>query len=302
MIAVGGSNPSQFVAFGAATFSQWATDTNSGDNAVGSYTYTKQTPSSGQLKIRYTAPPSATSADGAQTIQLTFTAPNVATFTNLTTTDTGGIAFTSTPTLVPASLAGQTVYGVNSQGADQLHFSASQVISINAQGITNRLRNYTYTAYSPVGGLVRETSSNDLTYTVLTFARTNVGGAYSEQYDSSNNFTGVDVSAFGLASQRPGGNAPTNLVSRTLVVTTDNGVDQLNFPDSANFTDVNPLDNSVVTGVGTYTYGPVSTNSASLNLLYSSSAAVPFDFLFVSPNFAIFTNSADSTIGSAVLK
>lgn len=301
-IAVGGSLPNQFVAFGAATFSQWASDTNAGDNGVGNYTYTKQTPSSGQLKITYTAPPSATNAEGAQTIHLTFTAPNVATFTNLTTTGMGGIMFTSTPTLAPVSFVGQTVYAVNSQGADKLRFTANQIIGINSQGLTNHIRNYTYASYSPVGGLIRQTGSNYLSYTVITFARTNIGGAYSEKYDSSNNLAGVDLSEFGLASQRPGGNAPTNLVNRTVVVTTDNGANQLNFTDSVNFTDVNPLDNSVVNGVGTYTYGPPSTNSASLNLTYSSSPAVPFDFLFVSPNFAIFTNSLDSTIGSAVLK
>ena len=302
-ISVGGALPTQFVAFGATTFSQWAGDTNGGDNGVGSYTYTKQSPSSGQLKITYTAPPSATNADGAQTILLTFSAPQVATFTNVSSGDAGGIVFTSTPTLVPTSLVNQKVAHVSEpDNAGIVYFTANQAINETLQQTTNGVKSYTYVNYSPVSGLLKESSSNGVTYTVLTFQGTNYGTSYSEDHTAAGNLTSVNLGWIGLVSQKPGGNAPNNLAGRSLVVTTDTGANQLNFVDGSNFTDVNPQDNSIGNGSGTYVYGPPSTNNASLNLNYNGAAAVSYQFQFVSPNFAVFTNSVDGTLGTAVLK
>ena len=134
-----------------------------------------------------------------------------------------------------------------------------------------------------------------MSYTLATFAATNYGQSYSEQYDASNNLTGSDISVFGFASQRAGGNAPTNLINRTVVFTTDAGTDQLNFPDGGNFNDL------TLSSSGNYSYSTTGTNSAALNLSYSSSATSLL-LQFASPNFALFTNNVDGTIGSAVLK
>jgi hypothetical protein len=287
------------VGFGAATFSSTAVDkdTTNVNNGVGSYTYTKQTPSSGQLRLTFSAPPSV--SNDSHTISLAFTAPNVARFTN--GLDVGGITFTSTPTLLPPSILNQTVVTVDGDGDSlSLDFSAGKCITSNL--LTHVIKTnstYAYAAYSPMGALLKYASTNGQHYTVFTFLGTNYGTVYTENYDQAGILTNGDQSAFGLASQRPGGNAPTNLVNHSVVVFNDDYYFKLTFPDSANFVTTHDV---TTNGVGTYLYTTIGTNAGNLDLDYIGLAGTASSyFQFISPNFAIITNS-DHTLGAAFWK
>ncbi len=288
------------VAFGTTTFSQFSRDTNNA-NGVGNYSYTKQSPTNGLLKITYTAPPSATNG-GPESIQLSFSAPDTARFTN--GVNAGGIRFTSTPTLVPASLLNQTLILVDSQGlGKRTTFTPGKYVSLNLlTGLTNSGTTYSHTVYSPIGALVKVSSTNSVSYFVATFTATNYGTSYEERYSLAGSNTLTDLGVIALTTQRASGNAPTNIVGRSVVLTTDGGANQLFFQDTG-FIDVNPLDNPVVNGEGNYSYRRTATNSGNLNLNYTSPVqTAAFEFLFVAPNFAIFTNTADSTLGTAAFK
>lgn len=288
-------------AFGATTFSQVATDPNNA-NAVGAYTYTKQTPSSGVLRVTYTEPPTATN-EGLQTIQLMFTAPLVARFTN--GIDTGGIRFTTTPTLVPASILNQTLLAVNQSGSgESTAFATGKYIRSNLlTHVANTNNGYTYTTYGPLGALLKHSDSNGQDYTIITFLGTNYGTAYSESYDPLGHFVVADQKVFGVKSQKPSGNAPNSITNRSVVVFNGLDTSKFNFPDAANFNQVDILAETSTLGTGTYAYGRTGTNTADLNLNFTSPAisTESTQFQFIAPNFATFTN-LDATFGAAVIK
>ncbi len=275
-------------AFGATTFSQASTDLNN-VNAVGSYTYTKQTPSSGLLKLTYTAPPLATN-EGLQTIKLAFTAPNVARYTN--GIDLGGIVFTSTPTLVQPSILNQTVFVINGDGGVQtkgIAFTAGKYVSSNL--VTHILQTntgYTYTPYGPAGALLKHADTNGQSYLVFHFFGTNYGTVQWQNHTAAGVFADAKDMDFAFASQRPGGNAPTNLVGRSFVYE-DTGFSRTFFLDATNatfafapnisgdpyFFSGNPN--------GTYTYNRTNLNGGNFNSSFTGSDLVPIQF--IAPNF-----------------
>ncbi len=287
--------------FGATTFSQNSTDPDNA-NAVGSYTYTKQSPSRGLLKLTYTAPPTATN-EGLQTIQLSFTSTQTARFTN--DADTGGIRFTSTPTLVPASLVNQTFIAVNgTSNALRTTFAPGKYVTSNLVSHTvNTFTPATYTAYGPVGALLKYISTNRQDYTILTFTATNYGSAYTESYAGNGSFAAANRNVFGIVSQRAGGNAPNNITNRSALLFNGPDTDKFKFPDAASFTQVDSLNEASTLGAGNYVYSRTATNTANLQLNYTSPAAGTQTavFQFIAPNFAIFTN-LDATFGAAALK
>ncbi len=292
------------VAFGATTFSQASMDMTNGNNGVGNYTYTRQTPSSSQLKFTYLAPPSTTNG-GQQTINLSFTQPNIARFTNVASGNAGGMVFTSTPTLIPATLLNQTFTAVNTFGDGQsINFLVGKtVVTSLKSGTTKTNLGGTYVTYGPVGALLKKSNTNGQDYTIITFLGTNYGTAYSESYDPAGTFTDANLSVFGVKSQKLGGNAPTNLVNRSAFVFNVGDASKFIFSDLANFVWVSPTDNSITNGVGNYVYTRTDTNSATLDVNLTTPVASPYSvsFLFVAPNFAIFTN-LDSTFGAAAFK
>ena len=285
-------------AFGAGLFSLYSTNPVNG-NGVGSYTYTKLTPSGARLKLTYTAPPSMTNL-GVQTNNLAYSAPNVAQFDN--NGIIGGIGFTSTPVLAVASLLNKTVVHVDNDGSGKgTFFTAGKFVNVNLlTGATDIGTNYAYTVYSPLGALLKFSSTNGTFYNVVAFLGTNYGATYEENYDAAGIYTGSGTSVFGVASQRAGGNAPTNLVNHSALVTSVGGSFKLAFPDGVNFAQLNPVDDTVIDN-GTYAYARAGTNTGSLDLNYT----VPPNFSsllhFIAPNLAYFTN-ADSTVGAAVFK
>ena len=289
------------MAFGAATFSQ-TSDTTNNVNGVGRYTYTRLTPATALLKANYTAPPSATNNLLLRSVGLYFSGAGAARFTNDTGLS-GGIVFTSTPVLAPANLANHTADFVHESGAgEQTRFTATTAQSIDLITLaTNFNSRFTYTVFSPVGALLKINGTNGITYFVATFLGTNYGSGYAENYATNGAYRGLDFSVFGLASQRPGGNAPTNLVSRTASVSSVGDIFTLTFLDGQNFTQTSPVDGSLL-NQGGYVYARTGPNTGRLLLNDTAppgtSQAV---FQFLAPNVAYFTN-LDNTIGAAVLK
>ena len=287
-------------AFGPSTFSLFSATTNTG-SGVGHYTYTKLTPSSGRLKLTYSAPPQLTNA-GPQTIDLAFSAPNVAQYDN--TGETGGIVFTSTPTLALPFIFNQTLVQVNTSGQGQsTRYVAGKYVSVNlATRATTSGTSYAYIPYSPLGALLKQVGSDSTTYLVLTYLGTNHGAAYVESYNGAGSLTGADVGVFSLASQRPGGNAPASLASRSALVTSVDSQFKLTFMDDFSFAQLSAADASITNGVGSYVYARYSTNGGNLDLQFTAPAqAASALFQFTAPNFAVFTN-ADGTTGAAVFK
>jgi hypothetical protein len=136
------------------------------------------------------------------------------------------------------------------------------------------------------------------------FMGTNYGTFYREQYRALGDYAGAETGVFGVASQKTGGNAPTNIVNRSLVVTTVGEDFQLNFSNPATFTEVIGTDNSLPSEAGNYSYSRIAANLGSLNLNFTNTSPVESDAVLlqlVAPNFAVFTNAA-GTLGTAVLK
>ncbi len=291
------------IAFGSTTFSQASVDTNA-LNGVGNYTYTQLSPTSGKLTITYTAPPQATNG-GTHQILLNYTAPKVAQFSNPTdSTDFGGILFTSTPVIAPASILYRTLVQVDEDGeGKRTTFGFGRYDSVNLVTLlTNTASLYTYRTYSPLGALGKLVSSNGVNYFVLTFQGTNFGAYYDENYNAVGTNLNSNLGVFGFTSQRLGGNAPTNIVNRSAVVTTTNGGFKLSFLDAVNFVSLNATNDAMTNGLGTYVYNRTGTNLGNLDLIYVS----PLEtnsvlFQFVATNIATFTNP-DSTVGAAVFK
>lgn len=291
------------MAFSAATFSQIAHDTNS-FTSVGSYSYTKLSPNSATLKLTYTAPPRSTNS-GGQTLTLNFGALNIASYANNDSGASGQMQFAPAPTLVPASLANQSVIFVGSDGqATSNSYTSSTYVSIDLQTrSTNKGTSYTYATYSPVAALLKEIDTNGLTYKVANFEGTNYGTSYSESYTKTGAFSGASLKFFGLTSQRAGGNGPTNLYNRSVTFDSVGSRFWLSLASNT-FAQFSPTPN-FDSGVGSYTYGPVNTNVANLTLNYERPSEVAGNtgnvkLQFFAPNLAIFTN-ADKTVGHATL-
>lgn len=290
--------------FGAGLFSQNAADLKN-PNGLGTYAYTRLTPNAGRLNATFTAPPQATNDPNIarQLLNLVFYAPNQARYTITNNGNTGGIIFTATPTFVPANLVNQTLVSVYQNGdADSTRFTAAQSITANLlTRVTNAPRNYGYAAYGPLTGLIKQIGTNGVSYTLATLRGTNYGTSYSERYTLAGTLTAINQASFGLASQRPSGNAPTNLFNRLALVTSTDDSFQLIFGTNS-FTQLNPTNSLLIEGTGLYLYSRIGTNAGNLDLNFLSppqtSSAL---FLFLAPNFAVFTN-ADRTAGSAVLK
>ncbi len=290
------------LAFAAATFSQKAHDTNN-FNCVGSYTYTKLNPNSATLKLTFTAPPSSTN-DGPRTLALNFTAPNLATYSNVDNSLAGLIQFSPATTLAPASLANQSVIFVGTDGQARSNvYAASTYVSVDLlTRSTNRGTSYTYTIYSPVAALLKETDTNGLTYKVVNFVGTNYGTSAAESYGVSGVFKGASLKFFGLASQRAGGNAPTNLNNRSAAFDTIGSQFTTSFATNT-FAQFSPT-LAYASGVGSYNYGRITNNLGSLSLAYSAPGELAggtssVKLQFFAPNLAVYTNT-DGTVGHAI--
>ena len=333
------------VGFGKSTFSEATRDANN-INGVGTYSYF---PSGAyaNLKYKYTCPPTAASK-GSHAYSLVFYTPNYATFsttnivatnlvvittnlvyvtnntvistnvdystntvaTNLVNYVSGTMKFSSVSNLVFSNPSGQLIWSVGSQGdgvgtlfSNRNYFAQTLLTNDSNAGT------YTYTAYSPVGSLFKLTDTNGTSYVVTSFADTNYGSYYAEDYDQSNHINGTDNGHFVVASTNPVVNAPLTLTNQNLHVFS--GADDFNvqFGDSTYSQDsaTTNFDNDV----GSYTYAKADTTIGQLNLTV---IAPPTDaasnvlagttsaarLIFVGGNVGLFTNE-DNTFSAFAL-
>jgi hypothetical protein len=147
------------VGFGASTYSQYSWDTNHAAS-VGDYKFRKLNATNVLLTLEVAAPPD--SADESGPLLLEFLAPNFCVFTNRNdpANTLGTAGFAPIMNLTPKSLAGLTVYATNATDGSILAITCgergtfTQVESNSSSAGTGR-GTYTYTAYDPVGGLLK---------------------------------------------------------------------------------------------------------------------------------------------------
>ena len=290
------------VAFNKSTFSQTALDTNN-FNAIGSYTYLA---SGGYatLKFKYTGPPSAASSS-SQTIGLTFYTPTYAYFTNYMNKNEGYMYFNTASNLAPASANGQLIWTISSgvgAGRGALFQKSKYTSQTLITGATNG-GNYTYTKSSPVGTMFKLSLTNGTAYVLATYADTNHGSYYEEDYDSAGHTNGTDSGNFFVAAQTPGGNAPQNITNRNFKILS--GQESFNIQLGATTYSQDTLSSNFDNAVGNYTYARPDTNIGQLNLAVteppslagSNSAA---RLIFINGSSGFFTNE-DSTFSSFVM-
>ena len=291
------------VAFNKSTFSQTASDTNN-FNAVGSYTYTDSGGGNATLKYKFTGPPSVAHV-GSQSIALFFNTPTYAYFTNFTTKIDGYMYFSTASNLAPASANGQLIWTISSGAGDgrgALFQKSTYTSQALLSGDTNGGK-YTYTKSSPLGVLFKLSRTNGTAYVLATYADTNHGSYYEEDYDSAGHTNGTDIGKFFIASQTPGGNAPTTITNRNFEITS--GQDSFNVQLGADTYSQDTLASNFDNAVGDYTYASLDTNIGQLNLTVteppslagSNSAA---RLIFVNGNSGFFTND-DSTFSSFIM-
>jgi len=289
-------------AFNKSTFSQTALDTNN-FNAIGSYTYTASG-GNATLKYKYTGPPSATGA-GSQTIGLRFDTPTQAYFTNLTTKIDGNMYFDTASNLAPASANGQLIWTISSgvaEGRGSLFQKSKYTSQALLTGATNG-GNYTYTKSSPVGVMFKLSRTNGTAYVLATYADTNHGSYYEEDYDSAGHTNGTDNGNFFIAAQTPGGNAPLTITNRNFKILS--GHENFNVQLGSATYSQDTLSSNFDNAVGDYTYARPETNIGQLNLTVteppslagSNSAA---RLIFINGSTGFFTNE-DGTFSGFVM-
>ena len=284
------------LAFGKTTFSQFSQDTNN-VNAIGSYSYT---PSGGfgNLKLKFTGPPSVTSV-ASQTIGLTFLTPQLVLFTNNTTTNSGLLQFTTASNLTPASVTGELLWLLGTNGhANGFTFQKNKFTS---QDLTSNASNgggFKYTDASPVGSLFTLTYATNTTYVLAHYANTNFATYSAETYDKAGNTNGTDKGRLLVSFQQPGGNAPYGVTNSAIQYETLEEYVNLEF--ATNTFSQDTLSTNYDNDVGTFTYDRANTNVATIgltvtvppNLAGSNDSA---QFIFVNNSYGLFTNN-DGTV------
>jgi hypothetical protein len=198
------------VSFGAGTFSEtMLPGTNQDDNVVGNYAYTKLSADTASLTIMSTAPPNK--ADHTNSVALTFTSSQKAVFTSTNSNGNvgaGAVVLATAPDLAPASsVAGETADLVDYAG------DVSTTVFTSNGGFTNTLSasgivsagTYTYTRYSPVGGLLKidfispETVAGDTAYDIITFSAAKAGSWFQAFVPQDGGTEEIDYGTFTIA-------------------------------------------------------------------------------------------------------
>ncbi len=323
-----------YLTFSTSTFSQRSQNEDQ-PNGVGTYSYLTSGPFA-QLKTKYTAPPIAATHD-SHTYNLTFwsriyatytTTNHIATnlpvlvtnslvvttnfvFTNLPVLSSGSMSFSPAPKSSLSSAVNQLILAVNNDGdgVGTFFMAANKYTSFALLSQQTNKGGYTYTAFSPSGGLFKLTGTNGTEYIVANFEHTNYGSYYSEAYDKTNGLTGTDGGRFIVGSQKSGGNAPLSLANRAFQIFS--GPDSFNDVFGTNTYSQDSSTTNFDNVVGSYTYSRPNTNiiqvgltviappasDASNTLAGSSSAA---RMIFVASNAGLFTND-DGTLSSFVM-
>ena len=189
------------VTFGATTYSQSTLPSTNESNNVGNYTYVKQ--SSGYtalLTLEATEPPDL---KGTNQVALTFSSSKDATYIT-TNSDgsisTGAVVLSAAPDLAPASLTA-TLDALDSGGASLTFGFANGTLNFTQPGIT-ATATYTYTTYSPVGGLAVITFTSPaqyagyVDYLIITWSGAKDGSFAVESFPPGSTTSAFDSGSF----------------------------------------------------------------------------------------------------------
>ncbi len=301
-VTQGGGKGTIEVSFGTSTFAQVPLDTND-TGRVGNYTYAPNSPDTAELVLSDAATPSTAAKSNA--VLLTFTKSATGSLTGVFTNSDGSagtIALTQASEFAPASLSGMTVQ-VNEQNGPVFTnvFADGAFTSTDSLGISAGA--YTYIPYGPVGGLIEEVFTGpaalagSTNFIVVVFSQSNAGNYYVESY--INGPGAAPSSAIGtftvLGAISPRGEiAPASLNGLTATVKAQGSATfALSYGLSTFGTTSFGNTNSI--GVGNYTYTRVGTNTAVLEIDYTSPPPLagatpgPITLTFSGPETASFT-------------
>ena len=199
-----GTQNASTISFGTGTFSRtMLPGTNEDDNVVGNYTYARQSANTGLLTVTSIAPPDK--ANHTTVMALTFTNGQNAVFNSTNsdgTFDAGGIVFAPVPGLAPPSLTA-TLDAVDYAGSSSTFAFSNGTLSYTASG-TAAAGSYTYTQYSPVGGLllIKFTSpasaAGTVDYFVTTWSTATTGSWAVEIFPPGSGASQIDYGTFTL--------------------------------------------------------------------------------------------------------
>jgi hypothetical protein len=202
---VSANNASEYflVSFASAAYVKMPASTNDAGE-VGTYTYTPTGPDTAELAPRRLLPTQDTGPNGA-VLELTFTDAYTAAFTNLAG-GSGIFSFAPTEESAPATLDGRVAVEtsfVNTNFFSTNSFGRSTFTTTDSLGGSSS-GNYTFTKFTPVAALLRETYSSPAdklgttNYVIMTFkegAPHGVGVYYSENLDAAGGI-GSDIGSF----------------------------------------------------------------------------------------------------------
>jgi hypothetical protein len=187
------------ISFGASTYTATGSVTNAHHNNVGDYIFMKTGANTGLWAVS----PMLLSGTGASigeasVFSVTFTSATSASYTG-TNSDgsvgTGAISIAAAKNYAPTSVAGKTLGG--SGGGNSIVFGADGTFTSNGSGGGGT---YTYSQFSPVGGMVVLTHSFDghLSFFQLTFTSATAGSSYRTGFNADGSLEGIAVGAFTL--------------------------------------------------------------------------------------------------------
>jgi len=193
------------LSFGTNTFSQTG-GSASHNVGVGTYTYAKTEPASGEILLTYDAPPSvANSSEPPPDIHLSFTTPTSGTMANVSVSP-AAYAFTIKPavSLAPGSVAGKTLVATKTGGGKAtVALAQDGTFTTSASPGTQEFGTYTYAAYSPAGGMLTlgyqdPAALGATNYIQMTFTAAGSGTIINSLYRGDGSYKGTATGTFKL--------------------------------------------------------------------------------------------------------
>lgn len=289
------------ISFGASTFVQQSTDTNH-PSGVGNYTYTVTSTNTAQIFLDYIAPAEMAGVTNVLDITFAMGDPVLVTFaTSSGDTGTMETGFPLATNLAPSSLTGMTYDFGNSNTVAY----SDGVFTNNSPTSTNALGAYTYTKFSPCGGLISMRSiqgaslgeSNDL---VVTFASSKAGNYFSSAFDSSEVAVGVGEFTNTAVHKEGAQFAPASLAGFQIRMTPENELPfQPKHPYTVDFGEATFGITSLAyepSGVGNYAYLRSGPKSAQVSFSYvypplEAGSGGVWDLLFTTSQGGSFFNT-----------
>ena len=186
------------ISFGAGTYSQSMLPGTKQSNNVGNCTYVRQSGDTALLTIQSTEPPDL---KGTNELALTFSSGQNATYI-ITNGDgslsTGAVVLSAALDVAPASLTA-TLDAVDSGGASLTFAFANGTLNYTQPGIT-ATATYTYTQYSPVGGLAvidfTAAYAGYVDYLIITWSSAKAGSWAVESFAPGSTTSSFDSGTF----------------------------------------------------------------------------------------------------------